>query len=105
MISCSPEDAAYRAGVEPGYLTRLVSLGILGAEERDRYSPADVRRVMMVKSLEESGVSRDGVAAAIERGALSFDFLAGAFADIGPVELKGVSGTVHLLRPHLASPG
>jgi len=25
-----------------------------------------------------------------------------AFADIGPVELKGVSGTVHLLRPHPA---
>ena len=25
-----------------------------------------------------------------------------AFADIGPVELKGVSGTTHLLRAHLA---
>jgi class 3 adenylate cyclase len=25
-----------------------------------------------------------------------------AFGDIGPVELKGVSGTVHLLRAHLA---
>jgi adenylate cyclase len=25
-----------------------------------------------------------------------------SFADIGPVELKGVSGTVHLLRPHPA---
>jgi class 3 adenylate cyclase len=24
------------------------------------------------------------------------------FVDIGPVELKGVSGTVHLLRAHLA---
>jgi adenylate cyclase len=24
------------------------------------------------------------------------------FSDIGPVELKGVSGTVHLLRAHLA---
>jgi class 3 adenylate cyclase len=23
-----------------------------------------------------------------------------AFADVGPVELKGVSGTVHLLRAH-----
>jgi class 3 adenylate cyclase len=25
-----------------------------------------------------------------------------AFADIGPVELKGVTGTVHLLRAYLA---
>ena len=24
------------------------------------------------------------------------------FGDIGPVELKGVSGTVHVLRAHLA---
>jgi len=25
-----------------------------------------------------------------------------SFGDIGPVELKGVSGTVHLLKAHLA---
>jgi hypothetical protein len=25
-----------------------------------------------------------------------------AFAEIGPVELKGVAGTTHLLRAHLA---
>src|SRR5258708_4537357 len=30
---------------------------------------------MTVKSIEESGIALDGIAAAVERGALSFDFL------------------------------
>jgi adenylate cyclase len=76
VITYSIEDAAHRAGVEPGYLTRLAGLRILVAEVGDQYSPADVRQVMMVKALEDGGISLDGVAAAVERGALSFDFLA-----------------------------
>jgi len=75
MASYSAEDAAGRAGVEPGYLARLVDLGIITQGEGDRYTPGDVRRLMMVKSIEESGIALDGIAAAIERGALSFDFL------------------------------
>jgi adenylate cyclase len=38
-------------------------------------SPGDVRRLLMAKSLEGAGVSLPDVAAAIERGALSLDFL------------------------------
>src|SRR4051794_26257798 len=76
MATYSAEDAADRAGVEPGYLGRLVDLGILDRGEGDRYTPGDVRRLMMVKSLEESGIGLEGIAAAIERGTLSFDFLA-----------------------------
>ena len=76
METYSAEDAADRAGVEPGYLGRLVDLGILDRGEGDRYTPGDVRRLMMVKSLEESGIGLEGIAAAIERGTLSFDFLA-----------------------------
>jgi adenylate cyclase len=75
MTSYSAEDAADRAGVEPGYLARLVDLGILAQREGDRYTPGDVRRLMMVKSIEESGIALDGISAAIKRGALSFDFL------------------------------
>ena len=69
------EDAAERAGVEPSYLVRLVDLGILAPEEPDRFSPGDVRRVLMARSLEDAGIPLDGVAAAIQRGALSLDFL------------------------------
>jgi adenylate cyclase len=71
----SRENAAERVGVEPSYLVRLVDLGILAPEEPDRFSPGDVRRVLMAKSLEDAGIPLDGVAAAIQRGALSLAFL------------------------------
>jgi DNA-binding transcriptional MerR regulator len=70
----SPDDAAERAGVEPSYLVRLVDLGILSPEEPDRFSPGDMRRVLMAKSLEDAGIPLEGVAAAIQRGALSLSF-------------------------------
>ena len=38
-------------------------------------SPGDVRRLLMAKSLEDAGVPLPDVAAAIQRGALSLDFL------------------------------
>ena len=75
MTWYSRENAADRGGVEPDYLLRLVDLGVLVPVEPDRFSPGDVRRVLMAKSLEDAGVPLDGVAAAIQRGALSLDFL------------------------------
>jgi len=71
----SSADAAERAGVEASYLDQLVDLGILAPQEPDRFSPGDVRRVLMARSLEDAGIPLDGVAAAIEQGALSLDFL------------------------------
>lgn len=68
------EDAAERAGVEPPYLVRLVDLGILAPQEHDRFSPGDVRRVLMARSLEDAGIPLDDVAAAIQHGALSLEF-------------------------------
>ncbi len=75
MTWYSRESAAERVGVEPSYLDRLVELGILVPEEPDRFSAGDVRRVLMAKSLEDAGIPLDGVAAAIQRGALSLAFL------------------------------
>ena len=75
MTWYSSENAAERAGVEPNYLVRLVDLGILTPEERDRFAPGDVRRVLMAKSLEDAGIPLDGVGAAIQRGTLSLAFL------------------------------
>jgi adenylate cyclase len=63
-----------RSGVGPDYLDRLVTLGIVSPEEPGRFSPGDVRRVLMARSLEDAGISLDLVAAAMERGALSLDF-------------------------------
>jgi adenylate cyclase len=71
----SREVAAERVGVEPSYLARLVDLGILVPEEADRFSPGDVRRVLLARSLEDAGISLEEVADAMKRGALSIDFL------------------------------
>jgi adenylate cyclase len=67
-------DVAERAGVEPSYVVRLVDLGILAPEEPDRFSPGDVRRVLMARSLEDAGIPLDGVAAAIRDEVLSLEF-------------------------------
>ena len=75
MTWYSRDDVAEQAGVEPAFLVRLVDLGIVAPEEPNRFSPVDVRRVLMAKSLDEAGIPLDGVAAAIERGALSLAFL------------------------------
>jgi hypothetical protein len=57
----SREDAAERVGVEPSYLARLVDLGILVPEGSDRFSPGDVRRVLLARSLEDAGISLEGL--------------------------------------------
>jgi adenylate cyclase len=91
----SREDAAERAGVEPEYLVRLVDLGILAPEEPDRFSPGDVRRVLMARSLEDAGITLDEVAAAIRHGALSLDFFDAAgyerFAGLAAETFRQVS--------------
>jgi class 3 adenylate cyclase len=74
----SREDVAERAGVDSPDVARLMDLGILAPHEQDRFSPGDVRRVLLAKSLERAGIPLEGVAAAIKRGALSLDFLDGA---------------------------
>jgi adenylate cyclase len=91
----SREDAARQAGVEPPYLDRLNELGILSPGSPDRFSPGDVRRVLMARSLEDAGIPLEGVGAAIGRGALSFDFLDATayerFASLAAETFQGVS--------------
>jgi adenylate cyclase len=91
----SREDAAERAGVESPFLARLVDLGILAPHEPDRYSPGDVRRVLLANSLEQAGIPLEGVGAAVQRGALSLDFLDAAsyerFAALATASFRQVS--------------
>ena len=95
MTWYSRERAAERAGVEPDYLVRLVDLGILAPEEPDRFSPGDVRRVLMAKSFADAGIPLESVADSIRRGALSLDFFDSAayerFAALAPETFRQVS--------------
>jgi class 3 adenylate cyclase len=95
VTAYSRDEAAERAGVEPGYFVQLVDLGLLTPAEPDRFSPGDVRRAQMAKSLEGAGIPLDAVAAAIQRGAVSLDFLDAAsyerFAALAPETFRQVS--------------
>ena len=73
MEERSRHEVARRAGVDPEYIDRLAELGIL--KPGDGFSPGDVRRARWVRSLERAGVPLDGMAAAVQRGKLSFSFL------------------------------
>ena len=95
MTWCTREEAARRAGVGPEYVVRLVEFGMLSPDQPDRFSRGDVRRVMMARSLEDAGIALDDVVAALERGALSLDFLDAAayerFAALAPETFQQVS--------------
>ena len=75
MTGLSKQDVADRAGVDPGYVDRLVELGILKPGSRDMYSPGDVRRARWVQGFERAGVPLEGMATAVRDGALSFSYL------------------------------
>jgi class 3 adenylate cyclase len=71
----SRQEVALRAGVDLGYLDRLVELGILRPGDDDALSKGDVRRARWVHSLDVAGVPLDGLAAAIRDGDLSLSYL------------------------------
>jgi adenylate cyclase len=71
----SPRELAQRAGVEAGYIERLVELGILRTEDTaPSFSKGDVRRVRFVRALEQGGLPLEGMGAAVRSGDLSFAF-------------------------------
>ena len=75
MTTYSGDEAAERAGVEPAYVNRLVELGIIAPTASDRFSPGDVRRAQMARSIEDAGIALEGVGAAIRQGSLTLSFL------------------------------
>ena len=89
MTGLSKQDVADRAGVDPGYVDRLVELGIVIPGSGDTYSPGDVRRARWVQGFERAGVPLEGMAAAVRDGTLSFSYLDATAFD----RFAGVSST------------
>ena len=71
----TPVEVSRKAGVDRGYIDRLVQVGILAPSEPDGFSSGDVLRARWVRSWEEAGVPLDAMAAAVREGRLSFAFL------------------------------
>src|SRR3954469_25701043 len=74
MVAYSRDEAARWAGVEPGYVDRVVERGVI-FPDGNRCSDGGVRRAMITKSVEDAGISVEGMASAMRAGALTFDFL------------------------------
>jgi len=81
MSGFSTEVVAERAGVDAGAVARLAQLGILDGGD-GKYTDADVRRVLVVQSLERSGLSIEGLGRLVREGTFSLQFLddAGLYA-------------------------
>jgi class 3 adenylate cyclase len=71
----SRREVARRAGVDPGYVDRLIELEILTPGPGDTFSRGDGRRARWVRGFEQAGVPLDGLAAAVREGALSLSYL------------------------------
>jgi len=90
-------EVARRAGVDPGYVDRLVELGILRPGNDDAFTQGDVRRAKWVHGLDVAGVPLEGMATAVRDGALSFSYLDASafdrFAEVGGKTFRQLSET------------
>jgi class 3 adenylate cyclase len=77
----SRQEVARKAGVDVGYIDRLVELRILRPDSEGALSHGDARRARWVHGLEVAGMPLDEMAAAVRDGALSFSFLDAAAFD------------------------
>jgi adenylate cyclase len=68
-------EAANRAGVDSGYIDRLIELGIIGPDAADRLTKGDVRRARMAETLETAGIALEALAANMRDGSLSLGFM------------------------------
>lgn len=68
----SPQELAELAPCEPGYVARLVQLGILEPEGDGMHAWSDVHVVRLMHAFEEAGIALEDVARGVAAGELSF---------------------------------
>jgi adenylate cyclase len=68
-------EAARRAASTPEYIEGLVEVGILSPQADGTFTTGDVRRIVLVQTLERAGLPLGGIAQAIQEGQLSLDFM------------------------------
>ena len=75
MADYSREEAAERAGIQPGELDRLVELGILTHSDGDRFPIGEIRKAGLVESLRAAGLPLDAMATELRKGRASLEFV------------------------------
>jgi adenylate cyclase len=71
----SRQEAAERAGVDPGTLDTLIELGSIVPAAGDRFNDGAVRQIGLLASLLATGVPAEVVAAEMHSGRLALDFM------------------------------
>ena len=74
-MGISQTDVADRAGVDPGFVQRLIDAGVLAAATGGAFTDGDVRRVRLYQGLERTGLPLDAIREALDAGELSFGWL------------------------------
>jgi hypothetical protein len=91
----SRDRLADRSGVEPGYIDRLVALGILTGADDGTFAGSTHRIVRLVRSFDGSGITPEDIGEAIHGGQLSLAFLDqpsyGRFAGLSDTTFQEVS--------------
>jgi adenylate cyclase len=75
MNDYSLQEAAERAGVALEDLGRLVELGVLTPAPGVRFTAGDIRRAVLIQSIQAAGLPLDGLVAALHSGELTLDFM------------------------------
>jgi len=75
MAEYSRAEAASRAGLDAGYIDRLIELGIITPDPADQLTTGDVRRAEMARTLETADIALEDLAASIRDGHLSLAFM------------------------------
>jgi adenylate cyclase len=78
MDALSASRLADLAGTTAEEVQRLVDLGILITDGADLFRTSDVQKVRLLEACERAGLPVQGIAAAVGKGSLSFDFLEAA---------------------------
>ena len=89
MGEISEREVAERAGVDIGYVTRLVDVGVLAPDGDGTFTEGDVRRTRLYQGLERTGLPLEAIREALDTGELSFGWLDAPLYDlIAPLSLR-----------------
>lgn len=68
------EEVAKAADVLPEFVSQLVKLEIVSPDENGTFSMGDVRRIRLLRTLDQAGLPLEGIAEVMRRDELSLDF-------------------------------
>ena len=82
MDGFSEDEVAQRAGVDHGYVTKLVDFEVLAPADDGTFTEGDVRRARLYQGLERTGLPLEAIREALDAGQLSFGWLDSPLYDL-----------------------